>query len=68
MYVALKLKYIKQHPDVIPPYTLDDLINQTNLLDSETKMIERVVAARKKDKTAKFVIDEVYKTFIQQSI
>ena len=68
MYLALKLKYIKQYPDVIPPYTLDELINQTNLTDSETAMIERMVAARKKDKTAEFVIDEVYKKFIQQSI
>ena len=35
IYIALNLKYIRQNPDVIPPYTLEQLVSQTDLKDFE---------------------------------
>ena len=54
MYVALRLKYIQQNPDKIPPYTLEQLVSQITLEDSEKQMIKRIIAARKQDKNSEF--------------
>jgi len=54
MYVALRLKYIQQNPDKIPPYTLEQLMSQITLEDSEKQMIIRIIAARKQDKKGEF--------------
>lgn len=51
IYIALNLKYIQQNPDLIPPYTLEQLVSQTDLEDFEKQLIERVIAARKQDRT-----------------